>query len=308
MKNTKKLTALLLAATMMGATLTACGGGDDSTATPAPAADNSTAPTDVVETGTIKTVEEGKLIVALSPDFAPMEFVDPSKSGQDQYVGFDPTLARYIAENMGLELEISPMSFDACQVAVSMGAVDMAISGFSWMEEREKNYNLSDTYHAGDNEDGQTTICMKENAGKFADAPNMEGLKVGAQAASLQEGLSKDQLPNAEIVPYTDIATGVMQLRSGDFDIMAVADGNADAIIVANADVALSGFDFEVDPKYTDNLILLQKGNDALTEKVNEILAKAVEENKYPGWYEDAKALAGMGTEVSFDDEGNKVE
>ncbi len=62
--------------------------------------------------------EKTELTVALSPDFAPMEFVDTSKSGQDQYVGFDVSLAKYIAEEMGLELAIKPMSFDACQAAV----------------------------------------------------------------------------------------------------------------------------------------------------------------------------------------------
>ena len=70
---------------------------------------------------------ENVLKVALSPDFAPMEFVDATKSGQDSYVGFDVTLAKYIAEELGMELEILPMSFDACQVAVQTGSVDMSI-------------------------------------------------------------------------------------------------------------------------------------------------------------------------------------
>ncbi len=56
----------------------------------------------------------GKLKVATSPDFAPMAFVDTSKQGQEQYVGFDIMLANYIADEMGKELEIMPMSFDAC--------------------------------------------------------------------------------------------------------------------------------------------------------------------------------------------------
>ena len=41
------------------------------------------------------------LTVAISPDFAPMEFVDTSKTGQDQYIGFDVMLAKYIAQEMG---------------------------------------------------------------------------------------------------------------------------------------------------------------------------------------------------------------
>ncbi len=79
----------------------------------------------------LKTVEEGMLIIALSPDFSPMEFVDTTKSGQEQFVGFDVTLSKYLADGLGLELEIRPMSFDACQTAVQMGAVDMSVSGFS---------------------------------------------------------------------------------------------------------------------------------------------------------------------------------
>ena len=50
----------------------------------------------------IKTVTPGKLTVAFSPDFAPMEFVDVTKEGQDKYVGFDITLAKFIAEYMHL--------------------------------------------------------------------------------------------------------------------------------------------------------------------------------------------------------------
>lgn len=293
MKNFKKLTALLLAAAMMGTALTACGSKDTG---------------NDADPSAIKTVEQGKLTVALSPDFAPMEFVDASKSGQDQYVGFDVTLAKHIAQEMGLELVISPMSFDACMIAVSMGQVDMSISGFSWTEERAENYNLTHKYHAGDNEDGQTTICMASAGDKYKDAPNIQGLKVGAQGASLQESLVKEQLPNAEYTPYADIAVGVMQLRSGDFDIMAVADGNADALIAANPDLARTGFDFVVDEEDTDNVILIQKGNDALTDKVNEILDACAEADVYGGWYDEAKALANIGTEVSYDDQGNAIQ
>ena len=84
------------------------------------------------------------LKVAMSPDFAPMEFVDPTKTGQDKFVGFDVSLAKYIADELGMTLEIMPMDFDACQAAVYSGKVDMSISGYSWTADREEKYNLSD--------------------------------------------------------------------------------------------------------------------------------------------------------------------
>mgnify|MGYP002524452236 FL=1 len=250
------------------------------------------------------TVTPGVLTVATSPDFAPMEFVDATKEGQDMFVGFDVTLAKYIAEQLGLELVIMPMSFDACQTAVYAGTVDMAISGFSWTEERAENYNISDYYHAGDNEDQQILITLASNGDKYATIEGLKGAVIGAQNASLQQSLTTEQLPDNELVLFTDLGTAVLQLKNGDFDCIAVAKGNGDAIIASNPDIAQSGFFFDVDEKYTGNVILLQKGNDALTEAVNEALASSTE--LWDGWYEEAKAISGI--EASYDDEGNAVE
>ncbi|MBQ8789544.1 MAG: transporter substrate-binding domain-containing protein [Oscillospiraceae bacterium] len=249
------------------------------------------------------------LKVALSPDFAPMEFVDVSKSGQDSYVGFDVTLAKFIADELGMDLEIVPMSFNACQVAVETKSVDMSISGFSWTEQRAENYNLSDYYYAGDNETEQVIVTTKENEGKFTSAADFSGLKVAAQTASLQLDLCKSQLPeDCEIVEVGDLTTAFLQLKNGDFDALALATGNAEVFIANNPnDVAMSGFIFEVDPKYTANVILLNKDSDDLLAKVNEILAKAYENGYYDVWYEEALALAEgeNAADVSYDDEGN---
>ena len=272
----KKFTAIILCAVLVIGLLTACGGEKADT-----------------------------LKVAMSPDFAPMEFVDATKTGQDQFVGFDVTLAKYLARELGKELEIVPMSFDACQTAVSMGQVDMAISGFSWMPDRAEKYNLSDTYHAGDNESNQVLLTTKDCADLYATAESLEGLSVGAQTASLQEWLVREQIPGAAIVPYTDITTGIMQLRKGDFVVMAVAEGNADAIIAGNDDLCKSGFYFELTDDLLDNLILMKKGNDELTAAVNDLLAKAKQAGYYEVWYAEALEMAGIGVEISYDDEGN---
>jgi polar amino acid transport system substrate-binding protein len=254
------------------------------------------------------TLEAGKLLVSISPDFAPMEFVDTSKSGQDQYVGFDVTLAKFIADEMGLQLEIMPMSFDACQVAVQTKTVDMSISGYSYTEERAANFNLSDYYYAGDNETEQTIIVSKENAGKWTTAADYSGKTVAAQTASLQMNLCNEQLPEgATIKEFSDLGTAVEALRNGNIDALAVAKGNGKAIIANNDSLAFTGFEFQVDEAAENNVILLKKGNDALTKQVNEILAKALAAGLYGPWYEEAEKLAGIETaaEVGYDDQGN---
>ena len=293
----KKILALTLSILMLVCTLSGCGSSNSG---------NSETYYEISGNFTdvsIDTITEGKLTVAISPDFAPMEFVDPTKTGQDMYVGFDVILANYIADELGLELVLMPMSFDACQTAVYAGTVDMSISGFSWTADRAENANLSTYYYAGDNEDEQVLITLKQNEGKFDSADKLNGIKVGAQNASLQQSLVEAQLPDSQLVLFTDIGTAVLQLKSGDFDCIAVAGGNAEAIIAANPDIALAGFNFYVDPKETGNVVLLQKGADQLTDIVNQILAQS--EGYWGKWYEIAQAISGI--DQSYDDDGNVV-
>ena len=306
----KKLISLLLTVLMITGIFAGCGSTEPTATTAAPVATEAPATTTApAETeapateapATLKTVTPGVLTVAVSPDFAPMEFVDPTKEGQDMYVGFDITLSKFVAEYLGLELQIMPMSFDACQTAVYAGVVDASISGFSETPERAENYNLSDEYIAGDNESNHVLITLASNGDMYATAESVKGVKIGAQNASLQQGLVAEQLPEAQLIPFSDLGTAVLQLKSGDFACVAVADGNADAIISANPDIVKSGFVFDTEDE--GNVVLIQKGNDAMLEAINEALAAC--SDQWAGWYEEAKNTAGI--DQSFDEFGNPI-
>ena len=286
----KKLFAMLLALVMtMG--LMACG----AQPTAANDTDGDAAGEDAAVTEPANALEkikaDGVLTVALSPDFSPMEFVDSSKTGQEQYVGFDITLAKYIAENLGVELVIEPMGFDASQTAVYTGSVPMSISGYSWTEERAQNYELSDYYYAGENETRQALLIKKENADKYASPEDLAGQDVGAQNASLQMQLVTEQLAGANPVAIGDITVGVMELKSGNIEALAVAYGNAEMIVDANPDLVICTWEFDVKAEYAANVIMMQKGETELLDAVNAILAQAKEANLYDGWYKDAVEL-----------------
>ena len=286
----KKLFAMLLALVMtMG--LMACG----AQPTAANDTDGDAAGKDAAVTEPANALEkikaDGVLTVALSPDFSPMEFVDSSKTGQEQYVGFDITLAKYIAENLGVELVIEPMGFDASQTAVYTGSVPMSISGYSWTEERAQNYELSDYYYAGENETRQALLIKKENADKYASPEDLAGQDVGAQNASLQMQLVTEQLTGANPISIGDITVGVMELKSGNIEALAVAYGNAEMIVDANPDLVICTWEFDVKAEYSANVIMMQKGETELLDAVNAILAQAKEANLYDGWYKDAVEL-----------------
>ena len=250
-----------------------------------------------------------ELVVATSPDFAPMEFVDLAKSGNDQYVGFDIILAKYIAKELNMKLVIDPMSFDACMAAVSSGSADLAISGFSWTADRAETFLISDYYIAGENENEQILITTADSDFNWGTATDFTGKKIGAQGASLQELLVNEQLvtKGATVELYKDINTAVTALKTGEIDALAVAKGNGEAL--ADDTVVLSDFYFEVDELYKNNVILINKADNELLTKVNAALAKAMSADLYDTWYEACQIYAEVKTadELGYDDEGNKI-
>ena len=308
----KSLVLLLALAMIFTFALSACGGGGSDEAADEGSGDPAAAAYDKILEGlnseAVDTDEE--LVVAMSPDFAPMEFVDLSRSGDDQYVGYDVLLAKYIANKLGRKLVIKPMSFDAVMTAVQTGSVDMGISGFSWTAERAENFFITDWYEAGENETEQVVITTAENEGKFTDAASFDGLKVGAQGGSLQELLVKEQLPGAECVLMTDLNDLCTALLTGKVDALAVAQGNGESFISANdGKLALSGFQFEIDEKYKNNVVLINKDNAELGEQVNAVIAQQKADDVADAWYEASQMLGNIKTidELGYDDEGNKI-
>ena len=284
----KKNWIALILALVMTLALAACGTKEPANSTDSSDASGTSAqPANALE----KIKADGVLTVTLSPDFSPMEFVDSSKSGQEQYVGFDVSLAKNIAEFLGVELVIEPMGFDACQSADYTGSVPVSISGYSWTEERAENYEMSDYYYAGENETEQVLLIRKDDAAKYTKAEDFKGLDVGAQNASLQMQLVTDQLAESNAIPIGDITVGVMELKSGNIEALAVAKGNAEMIIDANPELVICDWQFEVKEEYEANLIIVTKGETELLAAINEALAKAKAEGLYAKWYDEAVEL-----------------
>ena len=307
----KKSFALMLAFTMIFTFLLgACGGGGDDAADDGGSADVAAAYNNYVDQIGEPENPDGQLVVAISPDFAPMEFVDLSREGDDQYVGFDILLAKSLAVALNKELVIKPMSFDAVMAAVQTGSVDLGISGFSWTEERAENFFLTRWYKAGENESEQTVITTKANEGKFNSAEDFTGYKVGAQSGSLQKILVETKLPGAELVVYDNLNDACAALLTGKIDCLAVAVGNGESFIAANdGELVQCDFLFDIDELYKNNVILLNKNNAELGEQINDILDQQEADGVWDGWYEASQMLAEIKTadELGYDENGNKI-
>jgi polar amino acid transport system substrate-binding protein len=294
----KKMLVLLLTG-VMAFNLVACGSSSSTTETAAETDEAEAAETEETEepeeaeettSGESRLdaiLEAGKIVVCTSPDYAPYEFEDPSKSGQDKYVGADMELARYIADQLGVELEISAMDFDACLAAIGAGRVDLGLIGMVPKEERLTLMDFTDVYY---NDGEQYVVVMKDRLEEFPDMASFAGKTVAAQNGTLQAQLVTEQIPDANMEIISKVTDGILMLQTGKVDGIAVASVVANNLVANNDDLAIAPEAFE----YTSLGVVggVPKDEPELLDKLNEIIEGVIDSEIYYEWIDDANALA----------------
>lgn len=232
----------------------------------------------------------GKLVMGTSPDFAPSEFID-NTSGKSVYVGSDIELAKYIADSLGVELEIKAMEFSAIQQAIQSGTIDIGIAGFAYSEKRAEAMGLTEKFNIDSNGSYQGLMVLKENAKKYNTKESFSGKKVVAQNASLQQSLVESQLPKDVVFqPVTSTSDGVMMVITGKADAMAVDSDNAKNLMQNYAEAGMAEFQFQYEGD--GNVAAVKKGETELLEAINQIISEVNEKGLYEKWTEEARELA----------------
>ena len=267
----KKILCSLLAVLVLF-TFTACTKTDDSTSK------------NLLE----KIQEKGVLVVGTSPDWAPYEYIDPSKTGDDKYVGSDIELAKYIAEQLGVKLQIKPLEFSAILASLASGDIDIAISGIGYMEERDEVIDFSITYNpAGeDNPSYHGLMIRTEDIDKFSSLEDFEGLIIGAQNGSLQQGFVEEQMKFATVKLVSTIGDGVMMLQTKAVDALAITSETAAQQVQNNPDLYMTEIKFEA-PE-AGELVGIPEGEKELVDKINEIIEDILAKGLYQKWLSEA--------------------
>ncbi|MFR1050983.1 MAG: substrate-binding periplasmic protein [Lachnospirales bacterium] len=272
MKNDKIIT-LALAALMTVSLPTAC----SSKAAPENSAEAE--PQSRLET----VLNAGKITNVCEPYFAPFEFIDNTKSGQEQFRGADMELARYIAQELGVELEIVPMEWSAVLTGVASGKYDMAVAGMAYTPERAETMAMSDIYKPGGE---QGLLVAADKIDEYTSLESFAGAKVAFQSGTLQEQNVLTQLPDAEPVTFDIVQNAVLALASGKVDAVSVSVDNGNMFSAANPSVAVAAARFDISKN--GNAIGFPKGETELVDAVNKIIAKVKEQGLYDQWLAEA--------------------
>nr|WP_243430480.1 ABC transporter permease subunit [Enterococcus sp. DIV2402] len=236
-----------------------------------------------------KIQQKGELIVGLSADYAPYEF-HAEIDGKDTIVGFDISIAQKIADDMGVKLHIEELGFDALLGALKTGKIDLIISGMAVTEERLKEVDFSDTYMTMK----QRVIVRKDDADKYKNTLDFEGVPVGVQKQTTQEALAQNELVGSVPTSLQKIPDVIMNLKNEKVDAAILEGPVAEAYVDRNPDLVFADVEFKDGDK--DTAVAVPKNAPVLLESIN----TSIKEIKDEGLLEEYKKEA---NELMFHDE-----
>ena len=186
---------------------------------------------------TSATLDESKdqLVVATNAGFEPFEYMDG-----DKYVGIDMEIADLLAKELGVELVINNMDFDAVCLSVGQHKCDIAMAGLTVKPDREEYVTFSKSYYNASQKlivkaDDTTFDACKTKEDVEAILSDMDSSKkIGVQNGTTgQFYVQGDADWGFAGFPVT--CTGY---KNGSLAVQDIINGNIDYVVIDSAPAA----------------------------------------------------------------------
>lgn len=233
---------------------------------------------------------DNTLTVAMECAYAPYNWTQsddsndavPIRDSQDYANGYDVMIARRIAEELGMELEIVKLDWDSLVPAVQAGTVDCVIAGQSITAERLESVDFSEPYYYAQ------IVALTTAGSRYAEAESvadLAGATCTSQINTVWYDVCLPQIPEANILPAQETSgTMLVALNAGTCDLVVTDMPTAMAACVVYDNFRLLDFSgtegaFEVSDEEINIGISVQKGNTELLEAINSVIEPMTEED-----------------------------
>lgn len=292
----KKAVAMVMTASMVLA-LAACSSGSGSTAATTAAAETEAAETTAAESAAAETEAAGSeasgeaeaaatggvLRVAMECAYAPYNWTQsddsngavPINDSKDYAYGYDVMMAKKIAGDLGMELQIVKSDWDSLIPALQSSKVDCVIAGQSITSERLQTVDFTKPYYYA------SIVTLTKKDSSYANATGISGL-AGGTCTSQQNTIWYDnclpQIADANILAAQESAPAMLvALESGRVDYVVTDIPTAKAACIAYPDLMILDFtgtddNFDVSEEDINIGISIKKGNTELCDKINSVL------------------------------------
>ncbi|MCO6452379.1 MAG: transporter substrate-binding domain-containing protein [Caldilineales bacterium] len=211
---------------------------------------------------------DGKINVGTSVDYPPFEYFD------EDYVidGFDIALMQAIADELGLDMELSDIAFAGLGAAVNLGQIDVAIAAISITPEREREFDFSHIYFVSED----AYVAAKDTrVGRINDFADLAKYTLGVQRGSIYQDMIEDELVDTGLMPETNVFVyGQLEQAIPD-----VEEGRVDILVmdkpVAEAAVANVGGKIVASDLHRETFAIgMANGQQNLRKEINQVLVQ----------------------------------
>jgi polar amino acid transport system substrate-binding protein len=246
------------------------------------AAGTTTGTTTAASTSLLSTIKARHVVrVGIRYDDPPHSFLNP----QGQVVGFDVDIAKAVARELGVRLQIVPVNELTRISYLQDGKIDLAITSISKTVERAREVDFSQTYFWSDQ-----TFLVRKGSG-ITSLSGLVGKTVGADRGSNAAGQWETWLKshghpgNPTVELFSDKQTAVSAVQSGaiagyaeDYEILASFAKKDPGLTVLNTP---GGIGVKLDG------IAMHKNDSALMLAVNLALQDIAKSGQYMKIYDE---------------------
>ena len=274
----KKILATLISSAIAVASLTACGSQGAESASAATTQNEEAAEVAETTQATETTEaagddllneikERGYIIVGTEGTWSPYTYHDDN----DELVGFDVEVAKYIADYIGVDVQYSETVWGSMFASLDAGQIDVVINSVSYSDERAEKYDFSEPY----NYSQHAFLALKDND----EVNTLEDAKGKTAANDPTSSIGKYAEDNGAILDEVgEAAQAVSEVRNGRADLsFGTTVGFADYLKQHPEDEEVFKVVVTSDPE-PNAYIPVVKGNEELVKVINEALAQARED------------------------------
>lgn len=210
---------------------------------------------------------KGTIIMATEAGFAPYEYTEDGKT----VVGVDVDIANEIAKALGKKLKIDNTDFTSALLSVQQGKADFAAAGISINPERQEKMDFSIEYAVS-----RQVVVVNKSSDRIKTVDDIkEDTKVGVQEGTVADSHFTEDV-KTDIKRYPKFLQAAEELKNDKIDCVVMDSLPAEEMVKNNDSLEI--LDGEV---LTDSYaIAVQKGNNELLDKINEVLQKLLDEGK----------------------------
>jgi polar amino acid transport system substrate-binding protein len=222
-----------------------------------------------------KVQNKNELVIGFCAQYPPFEF----KTANGKFKGFDVDLGLAIGEYLDIPVSFKDGEWQGLIAGMNKGDYDMLITCMSKTTARKNNANFSDPYY-----DHPEVIVVRKGEQKITSVKDLKDKVVGVQMSTSSEKTAKSMMPELckDIKTYNYTTEAFLDLKYGRID--AVICGHPYAVMQIKKDPSYKTVG---DPLSTSDIVMVMpKGADSLTQKINEALAHLKNNGTYDQLYD----------------------